>query len=57
MQWLRAGQREAGTDHLLPTSLNVNVYRYQCLIHLVVRVARDQPVAQTLQNKGLFNRN
>lgn len=57
MQWLREGQREAGTDHLLLTSLNVNVYRYQCLIHLVVRVARDQPVAQTLQNKGLFNRN
>ena len=57
MQWLRKGHREVGTGCLPLTSVDVNVYRHQCLIHMIARLARDQPVTQILQNKGLFNRN
>jgi len=42
---------------LLLTSLDVNVYGHQCLIHLIARLAPDQLVTQIVQNKGLFNRN
>jgi len=51
------GQRVVCTDCLVLTSLDVNVYRRQCLIHLIVRLARDQLMTQILQNKGVVNRN
>lgn len=57
MQCLRKGQREVGIDCLLLNSLDVNVYRHQCLIHLIVRLVRDQLVTQILQIKDLFSRN